>query len=296
MLTAAVLSAICTFGGYSVNLSNYPRFYDNLITLHCYYDLNKGYYEGSTFDVLHFHDIAQVRCDIEKQDDGYHVFVNDMSIKTYLVNNATNDSESLIGQSVVANYSNSLSSNGVLLLPNDDYRYLRLSHSNWQSSSSNISFQTFFTWYDDTIDDGANVYDTASFTCSTVSSTFRANTYDVDLTGLYNVVNSRFGSADGGYEEGYNTGYGVGFNEGSTTGYDNGYADGYAEGVQTDDTAFAIFNGILTIGMIPINALLTMLDFSVFGINISNFVMSLLTVLITLWVVRMITGGGNKSD
>ena len=109
MLTAAVLSAICTFGGYSVNLSNYPRYYDNLITVHCYYDLNKGDFVNSAFEVFHFHDICQIRCDIEKQDDGFHVFVNDMGIKTYLVNNANNNSETLIGSSLAANYYNSLS-------------------------------------------------------------------------------------------------------------------------------------------------------------------------------------------
>lgn len=296
MLTAAVLSAICTFGGYSVNLSNYPRFYDNLITVHCYYDLNKTQLVNSNFEVMHFHDICKVRCDFEKQDDGVHVFINEMDIKTYLVDNVTNNSETLIGQSLASNYYNSLSPNGVLLLPNDTYRYLRLSHSNWSYSSPNASYQTYFTWYDDTIDDGAGTYANTSFSASTVSSTFRANTYEVDLTNLYNVVNSRFGSADGGYEEGYNTGYGVGYNNGTETGYDTGYSDGYTDGVQTDTTVFTIFNGILSIGMVPINAFLAMLNFTVLGINISNFVMSLLTVLITIWVVRLITGGGNKSD
>lgn len=292
MLTAAVLSAICTFGGYSVNLSNYPRFYDNLITVHCYYDLNKV----ANNEVLHFHDICKVNADFEKQDDGIHVFVNNMDIKTYLVSNSTNDSETLIGSSLAANYSNALGDNGVLLAPNDDYRYLRITHENWSATTSSASYRTYFTWYDDTIDDGAVVYANSSFSVSNITGGTRANTYNVDLTDLYNVVNSRFGSADGGFEEGYNTGYGVGYNNGSEQGYNTGYADGYTDGVETDTTAFTIFNGILSIGMVPINVFLAMLDFTVLGINISNFVMSLLTVLITVWVVRMITGGGNKSD
>lgn len=296
MLTAAVLSALCSFGGFSENLSNYPRFYDNLITVHCYYDVNKVQYVDSTFEVLHFHDILQVRADFEKQDDGIHVFVNDMGIKTYLVNNATNNSETLIGQSLVSNYYNSLDANGVLLAPNDDYRYLRVSHSNWSYTSPNSSFQTFFTWYDDTIDDGAGNYATSTFAVSPVSSTFRANTYEVDLNALYGLVNSRFVGNDGGYYQGYTDGYRDGEENGTATGYNTGYSDGYANGVNTDQTAFTIFNGILTIGMIPINVFLAMFDFTVLGINISNFVMSLLTVLVTIWVIRIITGGGKGEN
>lgn len=296
MLTAAVLSAICTFGGYSVNLSNYPRFYDNLITVHCYYDLNKVQYQNGYYEVLHFHDICKITADFEKQDDGIHAFVKDMDIKTYLVNNATNNSESLIGSSVASNFSNGLGDNGVLLLPNDDYRYLRLTHENWSATTSTATYRTYFTWYDDTIDDGATTYANESFSVSNVVGGTRANTYNVSLTDLYNVVNSYFGSADGGYNDGYNTGYQAGSTNGYNTGYDTGYATGYTDGVNTDTTVFNIFNGILTIGMIPINVFLAMFDFTILGINISNFVMSLLTVLVTLWIVRTISGSGNENN
>lgn len=122
----------------------------------------------------------------------------------------------------------------------------------------------------------------------------RAFRVDFDLDNLLKQVELGMAAAQGGYTSGYDNGYSKGYADGHDSGYNTGYSDGYTNGVQVDDTAFTIFNGILTIGMIPINVFLAIFDFNILGINISNFIMSLLTVLVTIWVIRIITGGGKN--
>lgn len=217
-------------------------------------------------------------------------------MRTYYITN-WDTSETLIGSSTA--FYDDIGYDGTLLLPNDDdYHYLEVVHQQYSSSGTSVSFQTTASWYDETIDSGAGARctNTVNVNNTIASGNFRDHVYRVSLPNLYRTVNFAFGSAEGGYVDGYNTGYRDGSTNGYTQGYDTGYAEGYTNGVETDTTAFTIFNGILSIGMIPINAFLAMLNFDVLGINISNFVMSLLTVLVTIWVVRVITGGGHRSD
>lgn len=295
-MITAVLGALVTLGGYSTNLSNYPRFYDNTVSINVYYDINRAFSSGGNYEVMHFYDRVIYTVDFEKDDNGIHVFFRDCEVRTYYITNWSN-TETLIGSSTT--YSDDIGNYGTLLLPNsDDYHYLEVTHGNYSLTGTTISFNTYTTWYDETIDSGCSA---SSINAINVSNTvavgsFRDNIYRVSLPNIYNLVNNAFGSADGGYLDGYNAGYQAGTTTGYNTGYDTGYATGYTDGVNTDTTVFNIFNGILTIGMIPINVFLAMFDFTILGINISNFVMSLLTVLVTLWIVRTISGSGNENN
>lgn len=154
-------------------------------------------------------------------------------------------------------------------------------------------------WYDHGLDEESGISVSKSeliLGSNLVAKRPESLEFNYDLDNLYQQVRNAFGLAKGGYTAGYDNGYADGNANGYGTGYDDGYADGFAHGVETDDTAFTIFNGILTIGMIPINVFLAMFDFDILGINISNFVMSLLTVLVTLWVIRTISGGKNENS
>lgn len=167
-----------------------------------------------------------------------------------------------------------------------------------QTASSGTIYSSV-GWYDHGLDEdsGINVSKTELILGSnTVAKRTESLTFNYDLDNLYQQVRNAFGLAKGGYTAGYENGYADGNSNGYDTGYDDGYADGFSQGVTADDTAFTIFNGILTIGMLPINVFLAMFDFDILGINISNFVMSLLTVLVTLWVIRTISGGKNENS
>lgn len=148
------------------------------------------------------------------------------------------------------------------------------------------------------------------FTTGLVSSTSSRAivSYTVDLT------RSNY---DLGYEEGYNAGYDTGFNNGYTSGvsngtdigynngyeagytaaigdnqssYDSGYAAGVAESGNQSAVANSIFDGIIRIGILPVQFFLSVFNFQVFGINVSVIITSLLAVAITVILIRFITG------
>ena len=85
------------------------------------------------------------------------------------------------------------------------------------------------------------------------------------------------------------------YNDGYQAGYQSGYTEGYTIGAEQDETATAIFVGIINIALVPINFFLACLNFEVFGINIGGFVSALLTVAIIVIIVRIIVSGGNKN-
>lgn len=140
--------------------------------------------------------------------------------------------------------------------------------------------------------------------------------YQVDFT----ESNYDLGYSDGysaGYTAGNNDGFNVGYESGNSTGYQNGYNTGYQEGVDSqtqaiedaynsgfsagydegfsvDSTAATIFSGILQVGMLPINVLLAIFNFEILGINLSAFISAILTVCLTVIVIRTVTGGKNS--
>ena len=98
----------------------------------------------------------------------------------------------------------------------------------------------------------------------------------------------------------YNQGYEAGYDEGYDIGKNDGHQEGWLEGFQyadnQDETALTIFEGIITIALVPINFFLAIFNFEIFGINISGFVSALLTVSIIIIVVRFLTGKKQGSD
>lgn len=164
-------------------------------------------------------------------------------------------------------------------------------------TSTNATLSAYCEWYDLALDEASGI--NASVSQPQMNSILCAkfpNTYKVsfDLDALHKQLVNAFNMGIGGYSAGYDDGYNAGNADGNAIGYSTGYADGYTEGVETNGTAFTIFNGIIGIGMLPINVFLAMLDWQVFGINISNFVMSILTLAITIYVISTFTGKKEK--
>lgn len=80
------------------------------------------------------------------------------------------------------------------------------------------------------------------------------------------------------------------YQEGYDIGRAEGYTEGLTDGMDTNGEAFVIFNGILSVAMIPINVFLKIFEFEVFGINISSLVSAILSVAILIIVIRLVTG------
>ena len=102
--------------------------------------------------------------------------------------------------------------------------------------------------------------------------------------------------ASQGYEVGYGVGYSDGYGSGSRDGYAEGYQNGLTEGANMNGTAITIFNGILSISLVPINFFLGIFNFEVLGINITGFVMALLSVCCVIILIRMLTGKKASGD
>lgn len=122
--------------------------------------------------------------------------------------------------------------------------------------------------------------------------------YEYGLSVSENFYNTAISNAD---TNGYNRGYGVGYEEGVasqqqniTDAFNEGYSAGYEIGFNVDSTAATIFSGILQVGMLPINILLAIFNFEILGINLSAFISAILTVCLTVIVVRTVTGGKNS--
>lgn len=108
--------------------------------------------------------------------------------------------------------------------------------------------------------------------------------------------NEAWSKANTNYEDGYWDGYNEGYEDGNNNGYQSGYNDGFTEADNLDSTALTILNGIITVGLLPVNFFLAIFNFEVFNINIGAFVSALLTIAIIVIVVRMVVNGGNKGN
>lgn len=90
-----------------------------------------------------------------------------------------------------------------------------------------------------------------------------------------------------GESQGRNDGYNLGYEEGSASGYNNGYNVGYENGV-TAANEYSFFSLISAVVDAPIKAFMGLLDFNVFGYNMTNFYLSLLTACLIIAIIKMI--------
>ena len=116
--------------------------------------------------------------------------------------------------------------------------------------------------------------------------------YEFDLM----MMPSSLISDSGSYWVGYNTGFADGVESQApeiNNAYQNGYTEGYNEAFEANVTAVTIFSGILQIAMVPVNFFLGIFNFEILGINIAGFVSALLTVAVTVIIIRLVIGGKN---
>lgn len=101
------------------------------------------------------------------------------------------------------------------------------------------------------------------------------------------------------YSTGYDVGYDVGYDNGKQDGVAKGFSDGYDKGredYENSDTYInSIFNGILSIGLIPIEFFMSIFNFEILGINITSLISAFLTIMLIIILMRLILGG-KKGD
>jgi len=84
---------------------------------------------------------------------------------------------------------------------------------------------------------------------------------------------------DAGYQEGYTTGYNRGYNIGDSAGYNRGVMD------SNDYTFLGLFGAVVDA---PISMFKGLFDFSVFGTNMGQFLLSLASITLVLVIVRFV--------
>ena len=94
-----------------------------------------------------------------------------------------------------------------------------------------------------------------------------------------------------GYNLGYETGYSNGFTNGETSGYQNGYNTGYntglSDGLNMAQTSNfnSLFNAIADT---PVLFMRSLFGFELFGMNVFAIIMSLITGLIVIYVIKKV--------
>lgn len=97
------------------------------------------------------------------------------------------------------------------------------------------------------------------------------------------------GQFQNGFSAGYNEGLVDGFDPGFVSGKKYGYQDGYAAGVaDSNQSGFASL--LFAVVDTPVKAFSSLLDFDILGVNMKNFVLSVLTLAFFISVLRWIIG------
>lgn len=163
-----------------------------------------------------------------------------------------------------------------------DYQYL----SYLDVGNSNQSFWFAYSWdtefgaLSDSWDMNKPVIMCSPYTYVFHSS---ASQYNVDF---YYLSFSNL-MPEGNWQSGYNSGYKTGLKDGESTGYGNGYNDGYQDGLTLSD--YGSLGGLFgTIADTPIIMIKSLFNFELFGMNVFVAIMSLLTGLIVLYIVKKI--------
>ena len=112
---------------------------------------------------------------------------------------------------------------------------------------------------------------------------------------IYFVMNDRslldrfVSGAGAAYDLGYQGGYSEGYDAGDGAGYDRGYGVGFNDGQV--DAASGSYTFLGLIGSVidaPISAFRGLLDFELLGVNMSSFVLAIMSLCVIIVIIRMV--------
>ena len=189
-----------------------------------------------------------------------------------------------------------------------------LIYKSYGSNTGTYLMQYRFSFTTNLYDDSTGNYCRFDFRVTTLSKHPSLTTLDEFIFDLddfhrpsvrgWNVIvqkdtfNTYFNPTYYDYSMGYSDGYLQGIESGPNNQmleqeYERGRQVGIQEGLAQADyssTANSIFNGIFTIGLLPVNVFLGFMDWEVFGINIAGLVSGLISVAIVVIIIRFILG------
>ena len=154
------------------------------------------------------------------------------------------------------------------------------------ANDHNFLIEADYVLYDDSIYDYESDYQDA------YNNGYNQGASDGYSTGYYD--GSRQGQ-EYAYNQGYNEGYQLGTEEGTSTGYQQGYGVGKQVGYDDAIEEIAEHGGIYTFGNLfgaiadtPILYIRQLLGFDVFGVGAVNILMSMITAVIIIWILRKV--------
>lgn len=174
--------------------------------------------------------------------------------------------------------------------------FSHLSMTSWIAFPNSDNFVDWFNYDLDTLHNGYDGFANPTpiifsgcnygyyFTMETAD--FNSSNWSLDLTfSFFTPLVKNYSS--NGYSVGYETGYNQGVKDGSDVGYTNGYNQGYQDGLTI--TSYSDLGKLFgVIADTPIMLLRSIFSFELFGMNVFVAIMSLLTGLVVLYIVRKI--------
>ena len=172
---------------------------------------------------------------------------------------------------------------------NNDYNYMvNMSLLFYDDQTDDLLFESSFTW---SLYSSSDIVHTDSYHTDYVTD-FRVEVsfkfYFLDES-IFNTILDQYHT---GYLVGYDDGYGVGATdtwiEAYQAGETNGYLHGYSDGMSQVTGSYNLVNLFGAIADTPIVMLHGMFNFEIFGVNVLTLILSLLTSLMLLFVVKKI--------
>lgn len=106
-----------------------------------------------------------------------------------------------------------------------------------------------------------------------------------DRSLLERFVSGAGAAYDLGYQGGYNAGYDVGDGDGYNRGYGVGFNDGQSDALSGNYTFLGLIGSVIDA---PISAFRGLLDFELLGVNMSSFVLAVMSLCVIIVIIRMV--------
>lgn len=169
-------------------------------------------------------------------------------------------------------------------VPTDELLYYYVDEHQTVKSDYNFSTSDEIPFNSDYLDSDINeIYSRYKLTFTTFNEIKYIHGGSFSLMNNGGIYITRVRNYTETYSQGYNEGYQIGYRDGNNVGYENGYRNGVNDTYATDNSFFHLFGAIADT---PILMLRSLFDFDLFGINVLVAVLSLLTAIITAWVIR----------
>lgn len=232
--------------------------------------INEGRVKLTWFDVRYYSSTNRISC-----TGTTVVYVSKLYLSTANYNSGI-VANSDYYDSVVFEFSDIVTSDFVLPVdqPFNGYKVFLSEHS--ISSNDVLSFSFYFGSFAITLDF------TFGFTPSTDVEEYMFISHALPYTLSYSVPSADLSAL---IQSNFNKGKEVGLSQGYANGYREGKIDGYSEGVANQDYTFgSLFNSLV---YAPFKAVVSLFNFDLLGVNMLDFVTSVLTVLAMFGLARL---------